>query len=284
VTFRPYNGQAVALATQHQKHLALGPPFAQELGATVVLAAVDTDALGTFTGDRPRVGTAEAVCAEKARLGMAALGLPLGLASEGSFGPHPDAPFLVLGVEVLVFVDALRGLEVVERLVAERTNFGHREVATADELAPWLPVVGFPEHALVVQPLGAAFAAASHKGLRDGAALRSAVQQAAAASPQGRALVSTDMRAHCNPTRMGSIATLGQKLARRLATPCPVCAAPGFGRVEVVPGLPCGFCGEATQLVLAERYGCAVCTHRELRPRADGRTSADPGSCELCNP
>jgi hypothetical protein len=284
VIFRPYADQAVALATRHGKQQVLGPPFTVELGATVVLADVDTDALGTFTGERPRVGTAEAVCAQKARLGMACLGLPLGLASEGSFGPHPEIPFLALGIEVLVFLDARRGLEVTERLVAERTNFGHREVATADELAPWLAVVDFPRHALIVQPLGAPDAAAIHKGLRDEQQLRAAVRQAAAASPHGKALVATDMRAHCNPTRMASIATAGQRLARRLATPCPVCRAPGFGRVDVVPGLPCALCGEPTRLVAGEVFGCAGCPHREQRPRADGRTAADPGSCDHCNP
>ncbi len=41
----------------------------------------------------------------KARLGMRQLGLPHGIASEGSFGPHPLVPFLAASTELIVLVD-----------------------------------------------------------------------------------------------------------------------------------------------------------------------------------
>jgi hypothetical protein len=58
----------------------------------------------------------------------------------GSFDPHPGLPFLAAGLEVMVFVDQERGLEIWERLIARRTNFAHR---CATELAESVECHGF---------------------------------------------------------------------------------------------------------------------------------------------
>ncbi|MFU0507935.1 hypothetical protein [Pseudaminobacter sp. NGMCC 1.201702] len=46
--------------------------------------ALDTDVLGTFTGEIPRAGSTREAAIAKARLGMAATGLPRGIVSERS--------------------------------------------------------------------------------------------------------------------------------------------------------------------------------------------------------
>jgi hypothetical protein len=92
------------------------------------------------------------------------------------------------------------------------------------------------------------------------------------------------MRAHQNPTRMAAVGRLAAALARRLSVPCPSCRAPGFGRVDVQAGLPCADCGTPSELVAHEVHGCAACTHREIRPRADGLDQAEPRFCNVCNP
>ena len=53
----------------------------------VVAAEVDTDRLGTFTGEVERPGPPRETALMKARLGQRATGLPRALASEGVFGP-----------------------------------------------------------------------------------------------------------------------------------------------------------------------------------------------------
>src|SRR5690242_3589602 len=51
----PYAGQRIGLATMHGKELAPAPPFRRVLRAEVVVAPqLDTDELGTFTGEVPR--------------------------------------------------------------------------------------------------------------------------------------------------------------------------------------------------------------------------------------
>ena len=92
------------------------------------------------------------------------------------------------------------------------------------------------------------------------------------------------MRAHMNPTRMGVIAALAERLARRIATPCPSCATPGFGPLRTEAGLPCAECSGKTALVRAVIHGCARCGYEETHPRPDGRTEANPAECPLCNP
>ena len=277
----PYAGRRAALATMHGKERAVAPAMAEALGLAVEPApGLDTDRLGTFSGEVPRPGTMLETALAKARLGLAASGLDLGLASEGSFGPHPVVPFLAGGIELLLFHDAARGLTVHETLVADATNFAHLAATPGESLDAFLARVGFPAHALIVRPNAGGRTTALAKGIADRTALERAVAAAAAASPDGRALVETDMRAHLNPTRMGSIA----ELARRLATSCPACAAPGWGRTDVARGLPCGLCGSPTEHVLAEIFACAACPHREERPRRDGLREADPMHCPVCNP
>ena len=268
-----YHGRRVALATQHGKLRALAPPLARRLGLVVEPAAIDTDAFGTFTGTTVRTGTAAEAALAKARAGMAAAGLDLGLASEGSFGPHPWLPFGAGGVETLAFIDAPRGLELTLSAVSRRTNFAQHEVSAGTDIAAFLTRVGFPSHALVV------------KG-PDGDVLATGVQDMATLSPlawPGNRL-ETDMRAHMNPTRMAAIRSLAGRLAARLAALCPDCGAPGWGQVDLLRGLPCSSCNQPTQGVMAIIDGCTVCHHRETRPRPDGVTAASPASCDWCNP
>lgn len=282
----PYRGRRIALATMHGKAAAVGPAVRRHLGADLVVPPdLDTDAFGTFAGDVPRTGTMGETALAKARAGMAACGERLGLASEGTFGPHPTVPFLTSGLELMVFVDDDRDLVVFESLVDPAPRFDRTVVGPDDDVGPLLARADLPRHALVVAPHAPAAAGEGiARGLRDPDAVPAAVLAAAARSADGLAAVTTDLRAHLNPTRMATLARLADALCHRLATPCPACDAPGFGRLRAEPGLPCGLCGTPTGESVGMLFGCAACDHRALRPRADGRTSADPGSCPACNP
>lgn len=77
----PYRGKPVALATKHDKQRAIAPALTVSPGLRVRLANVDTDALGTFTGEIARLGTPRETALAKARLGIEATGIPRGLGS-----------------------------------------------------------------------------------------------------------------------------------------------------------------------------------------------------------
>jgi hypothetical protein len=288
----PYFGVTVSLATRHGKERVIGRALHHGLGATLLhVTSVDTDALGTFCGQISREGSALEACRAKAEAALAAGGTECAIASEGSFGPHPQLPFLSAGLECLVFVDRRRGWTISEQGLARRTNFAHRLVGALPSsepdpaMAAWLAGVGFPRHRLIVRAhIASGMGTGVMKGLGDWEDLKGAIARAAAASSDGQALVETDMRAHCNPTRMAAIRRLAFRLVRRLARSCPRCHSPGWGEVGQRPGLPCADCGLATAMTQALIWGCEHCGHQEERPRPDGLGLADPGYCAWCNP
>jgi hypothetical protein len=274
----------VCLTTRHGKERALARPFRVGLGLTLVVSDCDTDQLGTFSGERERPADALATCRRKALLGLEQSGLALGLASEGSFGPHPAVPWLAVGREVLLLLDHEHGLEVVEERLELRTNYSQQCFGAGDDPGPWLRRIGFPSHGVIARPASWTPGDPLFKGLTTAAALQSALQRSQRADPGGRVLLETDMRAHLNPTRMASLRRLGLALVRRLRCPCPDCGAPGWGLVDTAAGLPCRWCGEPTALTHQEIWGCPHCGSRRSQPRRDGLLVADPGHCQHCNP
>jgi len=280
-----YAGRQFALTTKHGKDRVVSLPVRLGLGASLVRPeGIDTDALGTFTGERPRVGTPRETALRKARLGMMTSGIPLGLASEGTFGPDPVVPFIPINHELLVFVDDERGISVWEETVTTRTNHGHADVSSAVELEAFLRRSRFPSHAVIVKPSVGDPTGCLHKGIQSLDELERAVKTATRRSADGRAHVETDMRCHLNPLRAQVIRRLACLLVRRLRTHCPACDTPGWGRVDVAPGLSCSWCGSPTDLVLHEIHGCPRCDHREHRPRGDGLLVASSIQCHHCNP
>jgi hypothetical protein len=169
-------------------------------------------------------------------------------------------------------------------LIAERTNFGHAVAMRAADVEDFLGRVLFPSHGLIVKSNAPRTIGPLFKGVTDREVLDKAVSTCAEASADGQALIQTDMRAHLNPTRMASLRELAERLAHRLNCLCPACKSPGFGRMDVMRGLPCSACGTPTDMVLAEILGCSACSLTQQRPRRDGLANAGQQFCPLCNP
>ncbi|GCE06801.1 DUF6671 family protein [Dictyobacter aurantiacus] len=281
----PYAGRSVSLATKHGKEGQIAPAFAQTLQMRVeVPAGIDTDVLGTFTGEIPRTGSPMETVYAKARLGMQISGSPLGLANEGSFGPHPAMPLMLADTELLLFIDDERGIKVQEVLVSEKVVAAQCTARTFADLGTFLEGAHFPSHALIVRPEGLFQPDLIFKAVTDPQRLEELITLCAAESPAGLAHIESDLRAHMNPTRRRVLSQLAEQLAQRLARLCPHCATPGWGIVDHEAGLPCSWCGQPTELVRALIFGCPACTSQERHGRPDGLQSADAGQCPFCNP
>lgn len=277
-----YAGQRVALLTQHGKERVIAPVLDAALGCRVErVDGFDTDTLGSFTRDIPRAGIQIEAARRKARIGMERSGLPLGLASEGAFGPDPMAGLFPWNVELLVFIDDERGIEVTA-MAQQATRFAHLLTDDWEVAAQFASQAGFPEHHLVVRPQ-VQDDPRIEKGLTTWATLEAAFHRACAQAENGQAFLEHDARAHAHPTRRDVIRLAAVDLAARLNSPCPACAAPGFWVVERLAGLPCADCGAPTRETRAHIHGCLKCTHRETRARV-GVEPADPGRCDYCNP
>ena len=276
-----YKDSSVALLTQHGKEKVVTPILASAIGCEVALVTgFDTDQLGTFTRDVPRAGTQIEAAREKARIGMELANLPLGLASEGSFGPDPFTGLFSWNVEMLVWIDDALGIEVVG-IASGRANFSHLLSANWEQAEAFARAIDFPEHGIVVRPRHEDDSRV-RKEIADWESLHEAFFWARGESDNGCVFLETDVRAHMNPTRMEIIASATRDLADKLGTPCPVCNTPGFQMVERVPGLPCEDCGAATRDTRADIHRCSRCGHQVARERLE--KAAPASHCDWCNP
>ncbi len=277
-----YAGRHIALLTQHGKEAVIAPVLDAALGCRVErVSGFDTDTLGTFTRDIPRSGTQLEAARRKARIGMELSGLPLGLASEGAFGPDPMAGLFPWNVELLLFIDDERAIEVAG-IAQQVTRFAHLLTDDWEAAAQFARQAGFPEHHLVVRPQ-AEDDPRIEKGLDVWAALEAAFHRAREQAANGRVFLENDVRAHAHPTRREVIRLAAEDLTAKLDSRCPVCGTPGFWITDRLTGLPCADCGAPTREVRATVHGCLKCGHRDTREQADVE-HADPGRCDGCNP
>ena len=284
ISKHPYVGMTAAIATLHSKATVIGPVLDRWFGVRLIVAPeIDTDALGTFTGEIPRKGNMLDAARAKAKLAIEKTGAELGIGSEGAFRPDPLVPFFASGRELIVLIEAATGHEVVVHRQT-KTNFEHVVLSPGEPFQDYLDRIGFPQHAVVVRPQPSNDASPIFKGLTDQGAIATAVETVAAQSIIGRAIVQTDMRAHFNPTRMAAIKLTARKLALRTARCCPICNKPGFGLVDVDRGLPCGDCGSPTRLVRAEIYGCQSCGYKSRKRERPAGLRSNPMWCDYCNP
>lgn len=280
----PYEGCCVVLPTKHQKSIALAPPFEQILGAGMLEYVVDTDRLGTFSGEIKRHATAIETAKKKCLWAINRTKAKYVLASEGSFGPHPMFPFLPMDHEILYFVDQRRDFHLHISSVCTDTNYHSSEIASLDDLKLFAEKSQFPSHALIVKPFSNDEKKPIYKGILTYPDLEAAFFSSIKYSSEGKVWVETDMRAHLNPTRMRVINLLGETLAQRLMALCPKCATPGWGKVDFEAGLPCGWCGAPTDEIKCEILGCSKCHHSEFGIPSHGMQTAEPIQCAKCNP
>lgn len=275
-----YKNQSILLASKHEKEQAIATPFAQRLSCQLVVLDFDTDVFGTFTDEIERTQSPYDTCVLKAKSAAAEYNMPLALASEGSFGPHPAMPFIPCDHEIMVFVDEENGFIIHEQLISQKTNYASLIIDRHTDLQSFLTQALFPSHALTLQ--SATSKRVIGKGIRDHERLGCLLDEGFA--QEDRLLLATDMRAMMNPSRMAVIGELADKLAQRIACLCPGCGAPGFGYKTTRGHLHCTDCDAPTALYEHEVMGCIQCDHENVLARHDGMTDAEPRYCDYCNP
>jgi len=280
-----FSGRTAILGTQHGKQEVIAPMLESSLGLQVeVLQDFDTDRFGTFTGEVARVRNAKETVRAKARAALAeAPHGAFGVASEGSFGPHPEIPFVSCGLELVMLTTHDGAIELIGTDLTFETNFASVDVRSLDEIAAFAQRAQFPSHGLMVKACAthATGGASITKAIRELTVLEGAVR--ALLARDGCATLETDMRAHLNPTRMQSIARATASLILAASSLCPRCHAPGFVVTGVERGLACEACARPTQRPIAEILVCAGCAHRVTRA-IDGPGTASAGQCDWCNP
>jgi hypothetical protein len=277
-----FRNRRLLIATKHNKETVIAPLLERELGVTCFVPSdFDTDVFGTFSGETKRAADAASAARAKCHAAMHRYNCDLAVSSEGSFGPHPALFFVPADEEILFFSDKLNNLEITARTLSTETNFSGEWVSTETELNRFAERAGFPSHAMLIRRSENDYHN-FEKGITDRNELNRAFREMS--NGKGGAFVETDMRAHCNPTRMQVIAQATEKLIALIKSGCPRCNTPGFNVTDAVAGLPCSSCCMPTRSTLYYSYTCRQCSWQEERFFPHTKTVEDPMYCDHCNP
>lgn len=277
-----FQGRKLLIVTMHGKERAIAPLAAQALGVECVVAdGFDTDKLGTFTGERKRLGNALETLRKKCLEGLAMCGGDLAIASEGSFGPHPSIYIAPSDDELVMLMDTANNIEIVARELTVDTNFSSAEISCQQELDDFLRLAKFPGHAVIIRKSENDYENIV-KGINDEEKLAEVSNEYF--KRFGKFFIETDMRAMHNPSRMHAISRAMVKLLDKVNSCCPVCESPGFGVTSARPGLPCSSCRFPTESTLAHIYICVKCDYQMERLHPFEKQFEDPMYCNICNP
>jgi hypothetical protein len=276
-----FSGRVMVIATKHEKEKFLAPLLNTRLGVICkVPETLDTDLLGTFTGEVPRVLAPKEAAKRKCELAMELTHADLALASEGSFGSHPFIPFVPANEEWVVCVDKKNNFEIAVSEISTDTNYAQSWITSEQELHEFVIQCQFPAHALILRH-NPDSTEAIHKGITTWNDLTKAYRSLTAR--YGKVYAETDMRAMHNPMRQQVIMQAATKLVSRLESKCPACGSPGFGVVAASSGLPCASCYAPTKTLLKFVEGCVSCSYQQEKPNPD-KEFEDPQYCDECNP
>jgi len=276
-----FRGRLVSIVTRHRKEQVIGPALEKIPGLQwKAVNDIDTDVLGTFTGEIPREGTQREACIKKIGLLASTPGHDLVLASEGAFGPHPAIPFAQADIELLMLFDPIQNFywEAWE-VSAETTAFSSTFASPGEALEEALKH-GFPLQGMVVLWEDHNKQVHIHKGIHDEKELLEAAARALLGANLPK--LEADLRAMHHPARMRVIEKAASKLVAMLIKNCPQCAFPGYGITETAPGLPCEWCGTPTEGTLYCIHCCKKCGLQEkIR---NEKQAMEPMYCSSCNP
>lgn len=277
-----FSSRRAALGTKHNKEQVIASLFAEELGIGVIVPQdFDTDKFGTFTLDKTRKGTQKQTAVIKARAAMDALGLDIGIASEGAFGPHPGLPFGIANTEIVVFIDDKNDLEIYGSYVEAAPYAQSCSASSMEEVVSFADRVDFPKHGIVMRA-----AEKKYKRMVKGIVSRQVLESTAKKllAKHKTIWLETDFRAHVNETRMKNIALATQDLISTIKRLCPMCETPGFHRITPRPGLPCEQCARPTDVPLIDVYKCDRCAHQKEVEFPNKKKTAYARQCDFCNP
>lgn len=279
---RPLASVEAALLTKHHKLALIGPALAKVGILVITTDAFDTDTLGSFSGETPRLQTPLECARTKAKLAAELTVLPIGIGSEGSFGGGPyagllnwDDELLLLdtqtGQEILAFASGpvpLANLET-DQLAAIAQHLQQHDAAQGwifssaqgDGQGLVKGLVGFEQIHTALASAGL---------LLDANTLTEYIK------------LQPDLRANMCPARRAYIQQAAKHLAERLRSLCPACYKPDFWRKAIETGLPCEVCRYPTDCIKSYTKKCDCCGYIEQEPSR--LKFAEQGHCPLCNP
>jgi hypothetical protein len=276
-----FEGRTIAIATMHRKEKVIAPLLSTKMGMYCIVADINTDKLGTFSGEVPRTDSPYEAARKKCEIAMAVSGCDIAISSEGSFGAHPYIFFAHANEELVLLLDRKNKKEFFGQALTTETNFAGQSISSIKEATDFAEKVGFPSHAVILKDQENNFKDLV-KGINSMHGLNYAMHKML--SDRGSVWIETDMRAMNNPTRMTAIEKATENLIAKLNSFCPQCNFPGFWIAERRKGLPCSDCGFPTKSIIAHRYQCDQCYFESYDKYPNQKFFEEPMYCDVCNP
>lgn len=272
----------IVIATMHKKEQVIAPILSNKFGIkSFVLNDLNTDELGTFSGEIERKNDVLTTLRNKCLKALNNSNYKIAIASEGSFGAHPFIPFITADDEFLMLYDRENDLEIIAREISTETNFNGKFIKDINELLEFANSVDFPSHGLIVKSDDKNFEIIK-KGIVNEQDLINSFNLSI--KNYCKAFVETDMRALYNPLRMKVIEKVTLSLVDKMKSTCPKCLTPGFDIVEFIDGLPCELCGLPTKSIKTLVYCCKKCSYKEQKINKQNKVVESAGFCDFCNP
>ncbi len=272
--------QSILLVTKHNKQEVIAPAFKKEFNAKVIVCKnVDTDKFGMFSGEIKRIQSAKETVLNKALEGLKQNpNFEFAIASEGSFGNHPDSVFLPYNEEWLVIVEKSTNEAVYAKSGTVETNFANQITSNENEIESFLNRVPNAKYVLKT--------ALNEKVICKGISEQSEIlKKCKSYFEQGKqVLIETDLRAMNNPLRMQNIEAAAHKLIDNLKSKCPSCNKPGFTVKDSIPGLLCELCEFPSNYPKNHIKICDHCSFEQVVPPVHGLARLDAQYCNFCNP
>lgn len=260
----------LAIVTLHAKAKLISPALRQLGWQLIEVQSFDTDALGSFAGERPRFMSPYECALRKAAIAADVSGCQMGIGSEGSFSPGPYG-LGTFNLELVSCVNVDAGWVVTGRFYGPAAV--QRWTLTSAQAL---------QQALGNIPSGQLLLLQQQQQVFKGLTPAEAQTQAGALLANGEVELSYDLRAHCCPQRQQHIINAAADLVARLQRCCPQCHTPGFWPDKAVPGLPCEDCGAPSTLTRQRQACCQRCGYTEhYAAEAD---YAPAQYCTVCNP
>lgn len=282
-----FDNQRALLVSIHGKEEAIAPVLKSEFNIDLEVSKnINTDEFGTFSGEVKRIHSQYETT--KLKIAEAIKKHPqssLFIASEGSFNPHPEAPFITLNTELLLLIDRKNDIEIEAWYNSVNTNLAQAQIKSVNELNEFAQKIGFPQHGIILKADSQSpkyFYI--YKGAKSIVDLKNYYNSIINISNNITVEAETDMRANFNPTRMKNISECATILVANMKSTCPQCEKPGFTIKSTKQGLPCKQCSMPTRSVLFAVYQCNNCKYVEEKKYPKGKHFEDPMYCDFCNP
>ena len=141
----------IVVASKHEKEKVIKPLFDANYNCSFLSSEIDTDLLGTFSGEIERTLSPYETAIEKCRMAFKTTDADFAIASEGSFGPHSSLFFVPADEEFLLIMSRDEQLIIWAKHISTETNHNKIENPTDIELSDFLETVQFPSHKVILK-------------------------------------------------------------------------------------------------------------------------------------